>query len=90
MRSGSPKRHSADAAVCPLGQPASDHVASKAQFLSAATKDECPRRVTSIARRYSALRQFFLYLQKHKLVQQNPAKIALTMKNAPAPTPRRS
>jgi site-specific recombinase XerD len=35
---------------------------------------------SSISRRYSALRMFFLYLERHDLVQKNPAKLALTMK----------
>jgi integrase/recombinase XerC len=42
---------------------------------------------TSIARRYSALRQFFLYLERHDLVAKNPAKLALTMKQPPRKPP---
>lgn len=38
------------------------------------------QRESSVSRRYSALRQFFLYLERHDLVQKNPAKLALTMK----------
>ena len=37
----------------------------------------------SIARRYSALSQFFLNLERHDLVPKNPAKLALTMKMPP-------
>jgi site-specific recombinase XerD len=44
-------------------------------------------RETTIARRYSALRMFFLYLERHDLVPKNPAKLALTMKMPPMPPP---
>lgn len=42
---------------------------------------------TSVARRYAALRQFFLYLERHDLVAKNPAKLALPMKLPPKPPP---
>jgi len=45
------------------------------------------QRETSIARRYSALRQFFLYLERHDLVQKNPAKLAIGMKQPPKRPP---
>ncbi len=45
------------------------------------------QRESSIARRYSALRQFFVYLERADLVTKNPAKLALTMKIPPRRPP---
>lgn len=45
------------------------------------------QRETSISRRYSALRKFFLYLERHELVEKNPAALALTMKKPPRKPP---
>lgn len=42
---------------------------------------------TTVARRYAALRMFFLYLERHGIVAKNPAQLALTMKMPPKPPP---
>jgi site-specific recombinase XerD len=42
---------------------------------------------TTIARRYSCLRMFFLYLERHQVVTHNPAKLALGMKIPPRKPP---
>jgi integrase/recombinase XerD len=42
---------------------------------------------TTVARRRSALGQFFLYLERHDLVRKNPAKLAIGMKIPPRRPP---
>jgi site-specific recombinase XerD len=53
------------------------------EAFGASLRAHLAQRETSIARRYSALRKFFLYLERHELVVKNPAKLALTMKMPP-------
>jgi site-specific recombinase XerD len=43
---------------------------------------------TTVSRRYSSLRMFFLYLQRLHIVDQNPAALALTMKMPPRKPPQ--
>jgi len=45
------------------------------------------QRESSVARRYSALRKFFVYLHRHKLVESNPAALAIPMKLPPRKPP---
>jgi site-specific recombinase XerD len=57
------------------------------EAFGASLRAHLAQRETSVARRYSALRKFFLYLQRHKLVDHNPAALALPMKMPPRKPP---
>jgi len=43
---------------------------------------------TTVARRRSALVQFFFYLERHDLIQKNPARLAIGMKLPPRKPPK--
>ena len=57
------------------------------EAFGAALRAHLGQQETSINRRYSALRKFFFYLERHDLVGKNPAKLALTMKTPPRKPP---
>ena len=69
-------------------RPAADQIDHNVvEAFGAVLRAHLGQKETSVARRYSALRMFFLYLERHGIVTKNPAKLALTMKMPPKPPP---